>query len=135
MLSARDTVVWSWPALLFSCALVLASGCATTEFVQLREKPRNPFADRMKTTEFGLIKHSDETEVFLRQTGYAGGEDMKQMIKHARSHRDTGHFFEATHALAELNYLAAEVVRNRDFRAACTIARPSAIEVEIGFST
>ncbi len=114
MLSARDTVVWSWPALLFSCALVFASGCATTEFVQLREKPRNPLADRLKTTEFGLVKHSDETEVFLRQTGYAGGEDMKQMIKHARDHRNTGHYFEATHALAELNYLAAEVVRSRD---------------------
>ena len=35
------------PALLFSCLLLMVCGCATTEFVHLREKPHNPLADSL----------------------------------------------------------------------------------------
>lgn len=102
-----------WPSLLLSCVLAL-SGCATTEFVHLREKPHNPLTERLNTTAFGLVRHSEQTEIFLKQTGYRGGEDLKLMIRHAMVHRSGEHFQEATHALAELNYLAAEVVKTRD---------------------
>ena len=45
---------------------------ATTEFVQLREKPHNPLMERLNTTAFGLVRHSKRTDVFLEQTGYTG---------------------------------------------------------------
>lgn len=84
------------------------------EFVQLREKPHNPLTERLNTTAFGLVKHSERTELFLRQTGYQGGDDLKLMIRHAATHRAGKHYYEATHSLSELNYLAAEVVKTRD---------------------
>ncbi len=114
MASARHFVVNLWTALLFGGVLVSVSGCATTEFVQLREKPHNPLMERLNTTAFGLVRHSKRTDVFLEQTGYTGSDDLKQMIKHAAVHRSGKHFFEGTHALAELNYLAAEVIKTRD---------------------
>ena len=60
------------PTLFFVCVLGCISGCATTEFAQLREKPHNPLTERLNTTAFGLVKHSERTELFLRQTGYQG---------------------------------------------------------------
>lgn len=114
MSSARDSVVRNWPALLLCSALVVLSGCATTEFVQLRQKPRNPLTERLNTTALGFVRHSERTELLLRQTSYRGPDDLKPMIQHAARHREGEHFFEATHALAELNYLGAEVVKVRD---------------------
>ncbi len=114
MSSARDSVVRTWPALLLCSALVVLSGCATTEFVQLRQKPRNPLTERLNTTAFGLVRHSERTEEFLRQTSYRGPDDLKPMIQHSARQQEREHFFEATHALAELNYLGAEVVKVRD---------------------
>lgn len=93
---------------------LIASGCATTEFVQLREKPRNPLTERLNTTTFGLVTHSPRTDHFLKRTGYRGREDLKKMIQHAAQQRDGGEYFEATHATAELKYLAAETIRSRD---------------------
>lgn len=102
------------PTLFFVCVLGCISGCATTEFAQLREKPHNPLTERLNTTAFGLVKHSERTELFLRQTGYQGGDDLKLMIRHSATHRAGKHYYEATHSLSELNYLAAEVVKTRD---------------------
>ena len=114
MASIRRNVFWLWPTLFFYGVLALVSGCATTEFVQLREKPHNPLTERLNTTAFGIVRHSERTDVFLQRTGYKGGDDLKNMILHAKVHRTDEHFHEATYALAELNYLAAEVVRTRD---------------------
>jgi pimeloyl-ACP methyl ester carboxylesterase len=94
--------------------MVSLYGCATTEFVQLRERPHNPLTERLTTTAFGLVRHSERTDAFLRQTSYKGREDLKHMIQHASAHRDSELFHEATYAQAELNYLAAEVVKTRD---------------------
>lgn len=114
MASSRHSAVCLRAALLLSCAMVIASGCATTEFVQLREKPSNPFAERLNTTAFGLVRHSARTDTFLQQTKYTGHDDLKTMIRHSKRYIHSEHSFEATHAVAELNYLAAEVVKTRD---------------------
>ena len=110
----RLTLPATLPTLFFVCVLGCISGCATTEFAQLREKPHNPLTERLNTTAFGLVKHSERTELFLRQTGYQGGDDLKLMIRHSATHRAGKHYYEATHSLSELNYLAAEVVKTRD---------------------
>jgi pimeloyl-ACP methyl ester carboxylesterase len=92
----------------------MLSGCATTEFVQLREKPHNPLTERLNTTTFGLVRHSERTENFLRVSGYRGSDDLKRMILHTAASCGGEDSQEAIHALAELNYLAAEVVSTRD---------------------
>ncbi len=126
MSSARLFVLQVRPVLLYCGLLLMACGCATTEFVQLREKPHNPLADRMNTTAFGLVKYSQRTDLFLRQTGYQGAADLKGMILHTQQHIDTEQFHEATHALAELKYLGAEAARIHDVQLASELYFDSA---------
>jgi pimeloyl-ACP methyl ester carboxylesterase len=114
MSPARDQVVWSWPAVLFCSLLMALSGCATTEFVQVRERPRNPLTERLTRTTFGIVKHSERTARFLQETGYRGSDELKPMIQHAALRQSGPLRAEATHALAELKYLAAEVVQRHD---------------------
>lgn len=135
MYRAHDTVVRSCQALLIGSMLVVLSGCATTEFVQLREKPHFPLTERLTKTAFGLVQHSKRTDVFLRQTGFHGSEDLKRMIQHSSTHRDGELFHESTHALAELNYLAAEVVKSRDPQLASELYLDSAKAAWCYFST
>lgn len=135
MYCAHDSFVRSWPALLICSVLVILSGCATTEFVQLRERPHNPLTERLNTTAFGLVRHSERTDVFLHQTGFQGSEDLKRMILHTLDHREGELYHEATHALAELNYLAAEVVSSRDPQLASELYLDSAGAAWNYFST
>ncbi len=114
------------PALLLSCLLLAAWGCATTEFVHLREKPHNPLADRMNTTAFGLVKYSQRTDMFLRETGYTGQANLKGMILHAQEQIDADHFYDASHALAELKYLGAEAAKTHDIQLASELYFDSA---------
>jgi len=130
----RGFVVPVWSSLLLSCVMTLI-GCATTEFVHLREKPHNALTERLNTTAFGLVRHSEQTEIFLKQTGYRGGEDLKPMIRHAMIHRSGAHSQEGTHAIAELNYLAAEVVKTRDPQLASELYLDSAKAAWCYFST
>jgi pimeloyl-ACP methyl ester carboxylesterase len=126
MSSACHFVSQVRPVLLYCSLLLLTCGCATTEFVQLREKPHNPLADRMNTTAFGLVKYSQRTDLFLRQTGYQGTADLKGMILHTQQHIDTEQFYEAVHALAELKYLGAEAARIHDVQLASELYFDSA---------
>ncbi|RLT07050.1 MAG: alpha/beta fold hydrolase [Planctomycetota bacterium] len=125
MASTRHIVLQVRPVLLY-CSLLLACGCATTEFVQLRERPHNPLTDRMNTTAFGLVKYSQRTDIFLRQTGYQGTADLKSMIRHTQQHTDTAQFHEAVHALAELKYLGAEAAKTHDVQLASELYFDSA---------
>ena len=126
MSSAHHFVSQVRPVLLYCCLLLIADGCATTEFVQLREKPHNPLADRMNTTAFGLVKYSQRTDLFLRQTGYQGTADLKGMILHTQQHINTEQFHEAAHALAELKYLGAEAAIIHDVQLASELYFDSA---------
>ncbi|HQX52447.1 MAG TPA: alpha/beta fold hydrolase [Planctomycetaceae bacterium] len=110
----RPRILRIWPALLLSCVMVTVCGCATTEFTQLRERPHNPLTDRMNTTAFGLVKYTERTDLFLRQTGYHGAAELKGMILHTQRFLGEDHFHEASHALAELKYLGAEAAKTHD---------------------
>lgn len=124
-----------WPALLYGCVLVMACGCATTEFVQLRERPHNPLAVRMNTTAFGVVKYSERTDLFLRQTGYRGAAELKGMILHTHRFLADEHFHDASHALAELKYLAAEASMSHDRQLASELYLDSARAAWRYFST
>lgn len=100
--------------LLISCALVCVCGCATAEFVKVRHKPENQLADRLNYTLFGGLRNSDRTYQFLAESHYTGGENLRLMIEHCRKHRHRKDYAEATHALAELQYLAAQSVQSKD---------------------
>ena len=65
----------------------------------------------MNTTAFGVVKYSQRTDLFLRQTGYQGKANLKGMILHAQDQISTEHFHEAAHALAELKYLGGEAAK------------------------
>ena len=110
----RTLVAWRQPALLISCAMVFLCGCATTNFVKVRHKPENHLAARLNRSLLGFFRSSDGTDQFLTETGYTGGDDLRSMIEHCRVKRNVSNFAEATHALAELQYLVAESVRGRD---------------------
>ncbi len=106
--------------------MVTVYGCATTEFTQLRERPHNPLAHRMNTTAFGVVKYTERTDLFLRQTGYHGAAELKGMILHTQRFLDKDHFHEASHALAELKYLGAEAAKTHDIQLASELYFDSA---------
>ena len=126
MSSARRLVSRVRPVLLTCSLLLTVCGCATTEFVQLRQRPHNPLADRMNTTAFGMVKYSQRTDLFLRQTGYKGNADLKGMILHTQRKIDTEYFHESAHALAELKYLGAEAAKVHDVQLASELYFDSA---------
>lgn len=135
MMSSRRVISRVWPALLFCSLLLSVCGCATTEFVQLREKPHNPLADRMNTTAFGMVKYSQRTDLFLRQTNYRGQADLKSMILHTQYQIETERFHDASHALAELKYLGAEAAKTHDIHLASELYFDSAKSAWCYFAT
>lgn len=78
------------------------------KFVELREKPRNPIAQRLSLSSFGDAGPSERSSQFLQATGYADGEDFLHMLRHCRSQIHGAQRREALHAAAEISYLAAE---------------------------
>ncbi len=102
------------PALVLAGVMVLLSGCATTEFVQVRQRPHNPVTDRLKASSFGYVRHSKRTDSFLRQAGYRGEGDVKSLLQFCLKQPMTSDNLEAKHALAELQYLTGESIKARD---------------------
>lgn len=100
---------------------LLAAGCATTEFVSLRHKPRNVVTERLSPNWLGRIRHSERTGQFLVQTAYAGPADLKPMIQHTRRQQDVRFAREAAFAESELCYLAADAARPDDWQLACEL--------------
>ena len=99
--------------LLLGCA-VLVSGCATTNFVRVRRQPENPLTARLNYSVLTGLQPTDRTLQFLESTGYSGGRDVKSMLLHCRSQSRDSDRFSRGHALAELQYLAAEATQHRD---------------------
>ena len=95
-------------------AAVAISGCTTTQFVELREKPRNPLAERLHLTAFGGPGPSARSQRFLAMTHYRGGRDNTLLLKHARQHLSGQHPREALHAAAEVSYLAGKSASMND---------------------
>lgn len=93
---------------------MLQPGCATTQFVELRSRPRNPLAERLQTSTLGQLRPSARAESFLRQTGYRGPEALSHMLPHAARQTSGSQRHEALYTLAELNYLGAQAVSSKD---------------------
>lgn len=106
-------LAWLLPVLLFGCALV-SSGCATTNFVRVRPHPQNPLTARLNYSVFSGLQPTDRTLQFLESTGYRGQRDIKSMLLHCRRQSSDFEAFSRGHALAELQYLAAEATQHRD---------------------
>ncbi|MCA9057504.1 MAG: alpha/beta fold hydrolase [Planctomycetaceae bacterium] len=100
------------PLLLVMCACL--SGCATTEFVRLREKPHNPLAERLEHSSWGRIGMSRRTASFLNSSGLQQRNDYRRCLQHAIQQQSGPAPREAAHAVAELSYLGGEHVRAHD---------------------
>ncbi len=107
--------------LLLGGAVVL-SGCATTNFVRVRRQPENPLTARLNYSVLTGLQPTDRTLQFLESTGYRGGRDVKSMLLHCRRQSRTADVFSLGHALAELQYLAAEATQHRDPQLAMELA-------------
>jgi pimeloyl-ACP methyl ester carboxylesterase len=114
------------PALLLCCALAFVSGCATANFVRVREHPENPLSARLNYSVFAGVQPSDRTLQYLDHTGYSGEHDLKSMLMHCRRQSTAGNAFTRGHALSELQYLAAESARQRDPELAMELALDAA---------
>lgn len=115
MIFNRLLVAWRQPALLLGCAMVLIAGCTPTHFVEVRHTPENRLNSRLNRSWFGSVNPSNRTVHFLSTTDYHGPSDSAEMISHClRQQKQPERFNDATHALAELQYLAADAVRSRD---------------------
>jgi pimeloyl-ACP methyl ester carboxylesterase len=115
MIFNRLLVAWRQPALLLGCAMVLIAGCTPTQFVEVRHTPENRLNSRLNRSWGGAVNPSNRTAHFLSSTDYHGPSDSAQMIAHClRQQRQPERFANASHALAELQYLAADAVRSRD---------------------
>ncbi len=122
----RHLVALRWIWLVLAGALVLQSGCATTQFAELRRKPRNPLTERLETSLIGHLQPSARTQAFLQQSQYRGPEDLPAMLTHAASQLSGPGQHEALHSLAELNFLGAQAVAGRDIQLASELYLDSA---------
>lgn len=111
--------------LLLGCA-VLVSGCATTNFVRVRRQPENPLTARLNYSLVSGLQPTDRTLQFLESTGYSGAHDVKSMLLHCRRQPRHSDVFSRGHALAELQYLAAEATQHRDPQLAMELALDAA---------
>lgn len=118
-------LAWMLPVLLLGCALVL-SGCATTNFVRVRRQPENPLTARLNYSLISGVQPSDRTLQFLESTGYRGHRDVKSMLLHCRRQPRGSDSFSRGHALAEIQYLAAEATQHRDSPLAMELALDAA---------
>jgi len=95
--------------------LLVLSGCATTQFVELREKPRNPLTERFHSETPCLRNPTEQTFARVVATGYRGPRQVRPMLMHLRSASASQIWNpELTAAAAELNYLAATANQSHD---------------------
>ncbi|MFO0427942.1 MAG: esterase/lipase family protein [Planctomyces sp.] len=91
--------------------------------------------ERLHSTGFGPLNHSDRTENFFLTTGYQGSRAPGALLKHARLFNEGPQRFEAWHAAAELNYLGAQAISGRDPSLAAELWLDSAAAAWKYFST
>lgn len=115
--------------------LVLITGCATTEFVKLRERPHNPLAERLQTSRFGHLQPSQRTHSFLVNTGYRGDNSLQPMLQHCAHQLKAGWHPENLYALAELRYLGARAISRGDMQLASELYLDAAQAAWFYFST
>lgn len=104
--------IFAWLLMIPTAAFM--PGCATTQFVELREKPRNPLAERLQSSTIGQMRPSQRTESFFVRSRYGGPQTLSHMLHHARQCSASAEWREAIHATAELSYLGGQTNSGRD---------------------
>lgn len=100
--------------LLAFVAVTGVSGCTTTDYATLREKPQNPLADRLKLLDPGGPRPSQRTQTWLAGTGAASSRNPGELLHHTRRVLHESPSEESLNAAAELSYLAARQVEDQD---------------------
>lgn len=90
------------------------SGCSTTQYATLREKPRNPLVDRLKLLDPGGPQPSQRTTEWLVSTGAGQSGHQGTRLHHARRLLSESPTNQSLHAAAELSYLAARQTEDSD---------------------
>jgi pimeloyl-ACP methyl ester carboxylesterase len=125
----------AWFRVLIPVLWLVVCGCATTQFVELREKPRNPLTERLKTGRLGIAAATEKTAARVIATGYEGPNRVGPMLKYLRNNR-TGRVDQSSAAAqAELNYLAAKANYSCDQKLASELFLDAAEAAWSYFST
>ena len=90
------------------------AGCSTVQFATLREKPRNPLADRLRLTDPAGPRPSERTENYLATTGAVQSREIGLLLDHTRRAQRHAVTSESLHAAAELSYLVARQTEVED---------------------
>ncbi|VAX42529.1 hypothetical protein MNBD_PLANCTO02-852 [hydrothermal vent metagenome] len=102
---------------LFCVALMVTSGCASTQLVELRARPASPLAEQLKLYSTGGPKPSERTRLVLRRLALSekvSSTPYALLKKVTEAHRENP-TSESCYALAELNFIAGKKseLRNR----------------------
>ncbi len=89
-------------------------GCSTVQFVTLREKPRNPLAERLRLWDPAGPRPSEQTKNYLVASGALPGQDIGALLRHTRQAHCINPTCESMHAAAELSYLVARETESAD---------------------
>jgi pimeloyl-ACP methyl ester carboxylesterase len=95
-------------AIALAAALALA-GCASTNWVELRESPKNPLVERLSLLSRGGPKPSERTMQLLRRYDLDDrlSDDRFALLAQLDQINDREHDREVVYAIAELSYLGA----------------------------
>ncbi|NLY00810.1 MAG: alpha/beta fold hydrolase [Rhodopirellula sp.] len=104
----------------FVAAVVTVSGCASSKMANLRSVPHSPLVERLQLTARGGPKPSERTVQFLRLYDLPNGleGDSRQLLEKIQTIIDRDPSADKIYAAAELSYLAAKKVEDRDKRLA-----------------
>lgn len=93
-------------------ALAALVGCKATEYVSLREQPRNPLADQLMLFAKGGPRPTQRTQLLLRRYALddSPGGDVGKLSQQVRQVVEREPSAENVYALAELSYLGAKKI-------------------------
>jgi len=100
------------PWLALGCMLlgVMIAGCSSTEYVRLREVPKNPLSDQLNLTSRSGPKPSERTMQMLRRYDAVEElkEDPKKVVKKFQDQLEREPSIELVHSIAELAYVCGK---------------------------
>jgi len=99
---------------------VLACGCSSTEYVRLREVPKNPLSDQLNLTSRSGPKPSERTMQMLRRYDVVEQlkDDPKKIVKKFQDELDREPSIELVYSIAELAYVCGKRSESDDEKAA-----------------
>ncbi len=103
--------------------VAMASGCASSKMAKLRSVPKSPLVERLQLTAHGGPKPSERTVQLLRVHGLATdlSGDPCALLEELQAVIEREPSADKIYAAAELSYLAAKQVEDRDDRLALNL--------------